>query len=825
MKKTLLVAVFILGVLGVGLNDQYMSWDDDPNQDHIPFEMLNNMPDNPPVPSDAVTDEDGYDNIYLGVDFAEPHISMNPRNPLHSFTAFNTNGVHATIDGFNWFSNTPNFGVPISGDPVTAYDSLGNLYYENMRNSGGTIIGTQIIKSTNNSQTWLTPVTGNSGYDKNWIAADQTSGPYANYIYSTMSGGNVARSTNLGVSFQHVFSTSNNLPGMMVAVGPNGATSGGNVYVVTNTGGTFSPIYTFYRSTNGGGAFSFVSSQQYVNYVGTNVGDRHSVQNMRTRPYPFITADNSYGPNRGRLYLVYAKNDPDQNGAKPSIYCRYSDNFGTSWSAAVRVNDDANPTVSNHFMPATWCDKETGRLYIKWMDTRDTPTSDSALIYATYSSNGGASFVQNQKISGKKFKIDCTTCGGGGTPRYQGDYDAITSNSVTSLMVWTDFRAGTFGSYVAYFPDYAMKTDISEANINNGQSVNIQVSVPSVKLYTNSVKFTASLDSTPASGSINLSFQGGLDSLTSYPGNVTLVATAVGSVTPGLYPVRITGRGPNGTPTHQRVVDLLVNASKVKIQTNRGSAVSYTVNGNPYTSPQEFVFANGSNVNISAPPTVTSGTTRYIFDNWSQGGNATQSYTVTQNTTLTATYKAAFQLILNSTQGNTFGGGQFYDSAASFIFGVTNTTVVNGSDTFYYRGMTGLGAGAYTSPDSSGNDDTVTWNISNAIVELTRWSLNPPPVGISQISSEIPTKFDLYQNYPNPFNPETIIRYDLAKNSDVKVVVYDMLGKQVGELVNQRQNAGTYEVSFDGSRLASGIYFYRIVTGDFVQVKRMLLVK
>jgi hypothetical protein len=825
MKKILLVAVFILGVLGVGLNDQYMSWDDDPNQDHIPFEMLNNMPDNPPVPSDAVTDEDGYDNIYLGNDFAEPHISMNPRNPLQSFTAFNTNGAHATIDGFNWFSNNPNFGVPISGDPVTAYDSLGNLYYENMRNSGGTIIGTQIIKSTNNSQTWLTPVTGNTGYDKNWIAADQTTGPYANYIYSTMSGGNVARSTNLGVSFQHVFATSNNLPGMMVAVGPNGATSGGSVYVVTNTGGSFSPVYTFYRSTNGGAAFNFISSQQYVNYVGTNVAGRHSVQNMRTRPYPFITADNSFGPNRGRLYLVYAKNDPDQDGAKPSIYCRYSDNFGTSWSAAVRVNDDANPTVSNHFMPATWCDKETGRLYIKWMDTRDTPTSDSALIYATYSTNGGTSFVQNQKISGKKMKIDCTTCGGGGTPRYQGDYDAITSNSVTSLMVWTDFRAGTFGSYVAYFPDYAMKTDISEANINNGQSVNIQVSVPSVKLYTNSVKFTAALDSTPASGSISLVFQGGLDSLTSYPGNVTLVATAVGTVTPGLYPVRITGRGPNGTPTHQRVVDLLVNASKVKIQTNRGSAVSYTVNGNPYTSPQEFVFANGANVNISAPPTVTSGTTRYIFDNWSQGGNATQTYNVTQNVTLTATYKTAFQLILNSTQGNTFGGGQFYDSAASFVFGVTNRTVVNGSDTFYYRGMTGLGAGAYTSPDSSGADDSIAWNISNAVVELTRWSLNPPPVGISQISSEIPTKFDLYQNYPNPFNPETIIRYDLAKNSDVKVVIYDMLGKQVGELVNQRQNAGTYEVSFDGSRLASGIYFYRIVTGDFVQVKRMLLVK
>ncbi|MCB0722690.1 MAG: T9SS type A sorting domain-containing protein [Ignavibacteriae bacterium] len=825
MKKILLVAVFILGVLSIGLQDQYFSWDDDPNQDHIPFEMLNNLSDHVNGPSDVITDDDGYDNIFLGTDFAEPHISMNPRNPLQSFTAFNTNGTHATIDGYNWFTNNPNFGVPISGDPVTAYDSLGNLYYDNMRNSGGNIIGTQVAKSTNNGQTWVGTVTGNTGNDKNWIAADQSTGPYANNVYGTMTPGNIMRSTNQGASFSIVASVSNNLPGMMTAVGPDGATSGGSVYVVTNTGGSFTPVYTFYRSTNGGSSFGFQSSQQFVNYVGTVVGGRHSVQNMRTRPYPFITADNSFGPNRGRLYLVYAKNDPDIDGAKPSIYCRYSNDFGTNWSSPVRVNDDGNYMSNNHFMPATWCDKETGRLYVKWMDTRDCPTSDSSLIYASYSTDGGATFVQNQKISGQKFKIDCSTCGGGGTPRYQGDYDAITSNAITSLMVWTDFRNGTFGSYVAYYPDFAMKTNITEANINNGQSVNIQVSVPSVKQYGNSVKFTASLDSTPVSGSINLSFQGGIDSLTSYPGNVTLVATASGSVTPGLYPVRISGRGPNGTPVHQRVVDLLVNASRVVVQTNRGSAVTYTVNGTPYNTTSSHVFANGSNVTISAPPSVTSGSTRYVFDNWSNSGDTTQVLNVSQNIELTANYKIAFQLLVNSSQGHTFGGGQFYDSASTFVFGVTDKKVINGNDTFYYRGFTGLGVGAYTSPDSNGTDDSISWNISNAVVELARWTLDPPPIGIQQISSEIPDKFDLFQNYPNPFNPETKIRYDLARNTDVKVVIYDILGKQVGELVNQRQNAGTYEVSFDGSQFASGIYFYKIVTNEFVQVKRMLLVK
>lgn len=824
MKKTVLVSVFILGLLSIGLKDQYIS-DDDPNLDQMPKSMLDNPPVEPSIPVDGVTDDDGYDNFYLGVTFAEPHITMNPRNPLQSFTAFNTNTAFSSQNGYEWVGNNPSFGVPLAGDPVTAYDSLGNLYYDNMRTVGGNIVGTQLVRSTNNGVSWPLSVAANIGYDKNWIAADQTTGPYAGYVYGVMSGGNVVRSTNQGASFTQVFSASNNLPGMMVAVGPNGATSGGSVYVVTNSGSTFAPTYTFYRSTNGGASFNFMSSQQFVNYVGINVDGRHSVENMRTRPYPFITADNSFGPNRGRLHLIYAKNDPDQNGAKPSIYSRYSTDFGVTWSSAVRINDDANPSTSNHFMPATWCDQQTGRLYVKWMDTRDTPTSDSALIYAAYSDNGGVSFSQNHKISSAKFRINCTTCGGGGTPRYQGDYDAMTSNSITSLMVWTDFRRGAFDGYVAYYPDYAMKTDVSEINLSNGQSANIQVSVPSVKAYTNSVKFTAQLDQTPSSGSITLSFQGGLDSLTSYPGNVTLVATAVGSVTPGLYPVSIIGRGPNGTPAHKRTVDLLVNASRIKVRTNRGTVVSYVVNGNSYNAPQEFIFPNGTNVTISAPGTVTAGATRYKFDNWSNGGDSTQTINVSQNLDLLATYKAQYQLLVNSSQGNTFGGGMFYDSASTFNFGVTNKTVVNGNDTFYYRGFTGVGNGAYTSPDSSGTDDTISWSISNATVEIARWTLDPPPIGITQISTEIPEKFELYQNFPNPFNPSTLIRYDLAKNSDVNIVVYDLLGRQVASLVNQKQNAGRYQVSFDGASLASGIYFYKIVTQEYVQVKRMLLIK
>lgn len=128
------------------------------------------------------------------------------------------------------------------------------------------------------------------------------------------------------------------------------------------------------------------------------------------------------------------------------------------------------------------------------MDTRDTPTSDSAHIYASYSDDGGLTFAQNQRITTAKMKIDCSTCGGGGTPRYQGDYDAITAIDDQSLMVWTDFRAGTFGSYVGFFPDYALLVANPVDTVANDQdSVDFILDVPSVKLYDSEVIFLQQL--------------------------------------------------------------------------------------------------------------------------------------------------------------------------------------------------------------------------------------------------------------------------------------------------------------------------------------------
>lgn len=98
--------------------------------------------------------------------------------------------------------------------------------------------------------------------------------------------------------------------------------------------------------------------------------------------------------------------------------------------------------------------------------------------------------------------------------------------------------------------------------------------------------------------------------------------------------------------------------------------------------------------------------------------------------------------------------------------------------------------------------------------------------GIIQNSSIIPDKPALYQNYPNPFNPVTTIKFDIPKQSSVKIIVYDILGNQVTELVNlSNVKPGSYSVQFDAGNLASGIYLYKIIGDNFTETKKMLVVK
>jgi hypothetical protein len=89
----------------------------------------------------------------------------------------------------------------------------------------------------------------------------------------------------------------------------------------------------------------------------------------------------------------------------------------------------------------------------------------------------------------------------------------------------------------------------------------------------------------------------------------------------------------------------------------------------------------------------------------------------------------------------------------------------------------------------------------------------------------IPRDFVLHQSFPTPFNPAAIIRFELPRPSDVRLSVFDIVGHEVLVLVKERKEAGVYEVTLDCSRCASGVYVYRLQAGEFVQSKRLVLVK
>jgi len=119
------------------------------------------------------------------------------------------------------------------------------------------------------------------------------------------------------------------------------------------------------------------------------------------------------------------------------------------------------------------------------------------------------------------------------------------------------------------------------------------------------------------------------------------------------------------------------------------------------------------------------------------------------------------------------------------------------------------------------NDQTVKDSLLNRAI---RWLMNGVVVGVENKQPVVNT-FKLDQNYPNPFNPSTTITYNLAGDVNVNLKIYDLMGQEVAQLVNEKQTSGIHQVQFDAGNLASGMYFYRLTAGDFISVKKMTLIK
>ncbi|MBZ0202330.1 MAG: T9SS type A sorting domain-containing protein [Ignavibacteria bacterium] len=538
-----------------------------------------------PQPMVVVTTPDGFDNFDMGIDNAESSIAVHPVNNTWFATGWNGVGfvpaTHHTETGHDpWLVNNPSLPGTF-GDPWMAYDSLGNLFYINLNASGPN--GTWVVKSTNNGLTWGSPVAGCTGNDREMICADQTGGPYANYLYcgeTTTGGASFYRSTDNGASFASMITLSpHRLPGFMACVGPNGNIQGGAVYAVTYdyTGAITNQTYYFHRSDDGGATWTTnISSIPGIGVSGIHGGSgRGSINGARTRAYPMIAADNSYGPYRGRLYCVWANNPGGVSGLNSEIYLKYSTDLGVSWSSTITVNDNPGTTADEWF-PAVWCDKKDGKLYVKWYSTQENPAAFQTSVYAAYTTNGGTSFTASTKISNQSFPYPNVGPCSGCVTNYRGDYDGIVSNGKTSMSCWFDGRNATWGSYSAYFPDFALKLGADTVQMNGiNDSQFVYVSIPAVKLYTDTALFSAAVNPPPGIGTLQFDYLNSTsstlqNSLVSYPDSLRLRIKATGGVPTGLYTVTVTANGPNGTPVHVRtfmlnigLIGLISNGSSV----------------------------------------------------------------------------------------------------------------------------------------------------------------------------------------------------------------------------------------------------------------------
>ena len=239
--------------------------------------------------------------------------------------------------------------------------------------------------------------------------------------------------------------------------------------------------------------------------------------------------------------------------------------------------------------------------------------------------------------------------------------------------------------------------------------------------------------------------------------------------------------------------------------------ISYTSNGGqnwtlqtPATSAMvnDFYFIN----NMSGWALNFGGTSQKTTDGghtWTASGSVPNSYA--QRIFMIDSLRG-WIAAYNSTNGGGNGLGYIYKT-------------INGGDTWVQEWVTPL-VGTDLSDLVKQNNSTL-WCVGNNS-SIVKYDI---PVGIQNIVSEVPSEYRLFQNYPNPFNPVTKIDYQITVNGKVTIKIYNQIGQEVVNLVHENKEAGYYTTEFDGSNLASGVYFYRIETKGFTDVKKMILIK
>lgn len=843
---------------------------------------------------------------------SEMSIDVHPTNPNILFAGANTTnwpvttlygtGCYWTTNGgLNWngFDNPPSSMGSNSGDPANVIGTNGYFYIGYISNSDGQ----GISRSTDNGTTWTSyTVAPNPGTlaDKNHLMIDKTVGsPYENRLYAAWTdfGGvynykAVLRySTNFGQNWSSSINITGSLAGYLhqgvnIQTGPNGEVYASWAVYSASPVTNGEDAIAFTKSTDGGVTWS---TPIYV-YQATNFGIRGNIKptSIRVASFPSMAVDRSGGPRNGYIYITWPQRGVAPAGTDPDVVLVRSTDGGTTWSAPVRVNDDALNNGKDQYYP--WCtvDQSDGNLYVVFYDNRET-TNDSSGVYMAVSYNGGISFT-NFRVSDQNFRPKPIAGLAGG---YQGDYIGIAAANGKVWPFWMDDRTGNYQGWIAEVTvGPPCPVDPASNPTPADGLTNVPVSISELS-WTNGTGATQCEVWFGEGSNLNMIYSGPLISSISVPGplqyNKNYGWRVVGKndtcgvggpfwsfrteLSPGTLFIEPFPNLANWTPVGPLgLTNWTANSSN-----NAGgqSGPECRLSWTPQFNGQSYL----KSINITAPGSTQVDLIFKHYLDWYANPSGVMGIAVTYDDG--ATYTPLWQL--NNPTGNVgpetiatsfttpasetvnlklalfFNGNSFNidywyvdDIELTYVIPVELTSftarAVDDNVELLWNTATETNNQGFEIQRSNGQQfeaigyvpgfGTTTEHKSYTFTDkgvkagkytyrLKQIDYDGQYVFSNTIEVEVnpPLTFALEQNYPNPFNPSTLIKYSIAKDAMVNVSVYNAIGEKVATLVNGLQQAGRYEVNFNAGNLTSGVYFYSIEAGDLKSVKKMLLMK
>lgn len=604
---------------------------------------------------------------------SENSVFVDPNNANYILNSNNSTswsgGTVGTLYGANYFQSsnggntwggTPNgAGGSNSGDPAAAIGLNGREYVNYISGAGG-----QGVAYSDNGTSWstatLAPNPGSLA-DKNhmWIDNSPTS-PYEGYLYcawTDFGGSNnnnivISRSTNDGVSWSSLINLSSAVSagshnqGVNVQTGPNG-----EVYVcwaIYDGWPTDETSIGFAKSTNGGVSYTagtrIITGLKGIRTSGTS-------KNMRVNSFPVMAVDISGGPNNGNIYIVWTNiGTPGVNtGTNRSVYMIRSTNGGSSWSAAIKVNQNAFVDGKEAYFPWISCDPVTGVLTTVFYDDRNT-SSSSCEVFSAYSLNAGTTWT-DFKVSDVSFT---PTPIPGLASSYMGDYLGITSKGGKVYPCWTDTRGGLFMTYVSPY-ELGLNADFmaSSTTACTGSSV------------------TFSDLSTGSPVSWSWTFTGGTPS--SYVGQNP---PAITYSTPGTYDVSLTVSDGSANDTETKtgyitvqniVADFVASQTTILV----GNSVTFTDQSicNPTGWSWTFTGGTPSSYSGQTPPAITYNST----------GTYDVSLTVSKPGSTDTETKTGYINVINCTPCTSTSNNAGEEWISNVTFNTINNTSAGGS--------------------------------------------------------------------------------------------------------------------------------------------------